>query len=52
MMGERPTLHIMCELPFAGKSTAAVKLSDELGISVVSIDEIKTLSAPRYADRA
>jgi hypothetical protein len=34
-------LHIMCGLPFAGKTTAAAQLSRELVVRVVSIDEIK-----------
>lgn len=41
-MSEAPTLHVMCGLPFAGKSTVATRLSAELGALVVSIDEIKT----------
>lgn len=32
----------MCGLPFAGKSTAAAELSNEIGARIVSIDEIKT----------
>ncbi len=39
---EKPTLYIMCGLPFAGKSRLAKELSENRGWKVVAVDEIKT----------
>lgn len=37
----QPTLIIMCGLPFSGKTVLAKKISQERGVSVVSIDAIR-----------
>ncbi len=37
----KPTLYLMCGLPFAGKTVIATRLAS-LGAEMVSIDEIKT----------
>ena len=38
----KPTLYIMCGLPFAGKSTLAKRIANEVGCEIVEIDAIKT----------
>lgn len=37
----KPTLYIMCGLPFSGKTILAQKISDKLGYPIVSIDTIR-----------
>lgn len=37
----KPTLIIMCSLPFSGKTVLAQKISQKRGVSIVSIDAIR-----------
>ena len=37
----KPTLHILCGLPFAGKTTIAKKLAEKLGMHHIEVDIIK-----------
>lgn len=36
----KPTLYILCGLPFSGKSTVAKKLIDRFGFAYISLDQI------------
>jgi predicted kinase len=37
----KPTLYIMCGLPYSGKSTIAQRLAEESNLPIVSVDEIR-----------
>ncbi len=41
MNAEKPTLYILCGLPFSGKSRLARELSQRFGFPIVSIDTIR-----------
>jgi len=38
---KKPTLYILCGLPFSGKTALAKKLSDKLGFVHIDLDEVK-----------
>ncbi len=38
---KKPTLYILCGLPFSGKTTLAKKLSEKLGFVHIDLDEVK-----------